>query len=123
MADTIPGPLAQVVEFLNEQMRDVDVLAVEIKRYVGGGRETFVPRVIGRSVTPRSAGTGPTLDGIVARFPGGPVRSAAQHLIDRARAAGATFEPGSRGFSIRGTCALWPQPVTVAWVYPRTSST
>ncbi len=33
VADTIPGPLAQVVEFLNEQMRDVDVLAVEIKRY------------------------------------------------------------------------------------------
>ena len=64
------------------------------------------------------AKTGPTLDGIVARFPGGPVRSVAQRLIDRARAAGATFEPGSRGFSIRGTCALWPQPVTVAWVYP-----
>ena len=106
VADTIPGPLAQVVAFLNEQMRDVDALAVEIKRYVGGGRETFVPRVIGRSVTPRSAGTGPTLDGIVARFPGGPVRSAAQRLIDRARAAGATFEPGSHGFSIRGTCAL-----------------
>ena len=52
------------------------------------------------------AKTGPTLDGIVARFPGGPVRSVAQRLIDRARAAGATFEPGSRGFSIRGTCAL-----------------
>ena len=118
VADTIPGPLAQVVEFLNEQMRDVDVLAVEIKRYVGGGRETFVPRVIGRSVKPRAAGTSLTLDGIVARFPEEPVREAAQHLIDRARAAGATFEPGSRGFSIRGACELWPQPVTVAWVYP-----
>ena len=52
-------------------MRDVDVLAVEIKRYVGGDRETFVPRVIGRSVKPRAAGTSPTLDGIVARLPEG----------------------------------------------------
>ena len=34
----------------------------------------------------------------------GAVRETARHLIDRARAAGATFEPGSGGFSIRGTC-------------------
>ncbi len=63
-------------------------------------------------------GTSPALDGIVARFSEGPVRETARHLIDRARAAGATFEPGSGGFSIRGTCELWPQPVTVAWLYP-----
>ena len=118
VADEIPEPLAQVVEFLNEQMRDVDVLAVEIKRYAGNDRETFVPRVIGRSVKPRGSRSSPTLDGIVARFPEGPVRDAAALLIARAREAGATIEAGSRGLSIRGGCELWHQPVTVAWLYP-----
>lgn len=32
VADAIPDELARVVEFLNEQMKDVDVLAVELKR-------------------------------------------------------------------------------------------
>lgn len=119
VADEIPEPLIQVVAFLNEQMRDVEVLAVEIKRYVGGGSETFVPRVIGRAVKARGRGGGsPSLEAIIDRFPEGPVRHAAQHLVDRARAAGATFEPGSRGFSIRGSCRPWPQPVSVAWLYP-----
>lgn len=35
VADRIPGELARVVEFLNEQMHDVEVLAVEVKRYAG----------------------------------------------------------------------------------------
>ena len=43
-ADEIPDSLARVVEFLNEQMHDVDVLAVEIKRYIGGGRENVLSR-------------------------------------------------------------------------------
>ncbi len=122
VADEVPDPLARVVEFLNEQMRDVDVLAVEVKRYVGGRRETFVPRVIGRSAKPGSkpgGGSGIlTMDEIVDQYPDGPVRDAVQQLIKHARDAGATFEPGSRGFSIRMKCSLWPQPVTVAWMYP-----
>ena len=121
VADEVPDSLARVVEFLNEQMRDVDVLAVEVKRYGGESRETFVPRVIGRSAKPAGSGGGSailTMDEIVSRFPDGPVRDAAQQLIKHARDAGATFEPGSRGFSIRMKCLLWPQPVTVAWLYP-----
>ncbi|MCY3645507.1 MAG: hypothetical protein OXH07_00840 [Chloroflexi bacterium] len=122
VSDEIPDSLARVVEFLNEQMRDVDVLAVEVKRYMGGRRETFVPRVIGRSAkpsaTPGGGGGILTMDEIVDRFPNGPIREAVQQLIKRARDAGATFEPGSRGFSIRMKCSVWPQPVTVAWMYP-----
>ena len=116
--DEIPDSLARVVEFLNEQMREVDVLAVEIKRYIGGGRETFVARVTGRSAKLRSMGSSLTLGDIIDRFPVGAVRSAAQQIVDCARDAGATFEPGPRGFSIRGSCQLWSQPVTVAWLYP-----
>ena len=122
VADEIPDSLTRVVEFLNEQMRDVDVLAVEINRYVGGRRETFVPRVIGRSAKPGAkpgGGSGIlTMEEIVVQYPEGPVRDAVQQLISDARDAGATFEPGSRGFSIRMKCAVWPQPVTVAWLYP-----
>ena len=51
VADSIPDELRQVVEFLNEQMPNVEVLAVEIKQFRGEGEsttKTFVPRVIGR---------------------------------------------------------------------------
>ena len=45
VADHIPDPLARVVTFLNEQMSNVEVLAVEIKRFRGRSGETLVPRV------------------------------------------------------------------------------
>jgi len=47
VADQIPRELRRVVEFLNEQMDPAEVLAVEIKQYVGQGQKTLVPRVIG----------------------------------------------------------------------------
>ncbi len=47
VADRIPRELRRVVEFLNEQMDPAEVLAVEIKHYVGQGQKTLVPRVIG----------------------------------------------------------------------------
>ena len=38
-----------MVEFLNEQMQAAEVLAIEIKQYVGGGHKTLVPRLIGQT--------------------------------------------------------------------------
>ena len=49
VADVIPPELQRIVEFLNENLVRVDVLAVEVKQYVGEGRQTLVPRVIGRT--------------------------------------------------------------------------
>ncbi|MCB9098371.1 MAG: hypothetical protein H6632_02440 [Anaerolineales bacterium] len=49
VADEIPVPLRRAVEFLNEQMDPAEVLAVEIKQYVGRGLKTPVPRVIGQT--------------------------------------------------------------------------
>src|SRR4051812_46642611 len=49
VADVIPAELRRVVEFLNVQMRPAEVLAVEIRQYLGGGIRTLVPRVIGRT--------------------------------------------------------------------------
>jgi len=49
VADEIPSELRRIVEFLNTQMDPAEVLAVEIKQYVGQGMQTLVPKVIGRT--------------------------------------------------------------------------
>ena len=52
VADEIPRELRRMVEFLNEQMDGIEVLAVEIKQYVApeGKHVAFVPRLIGQTV-------------------------------------------------------------------------
>ncbi len=47
VADEIPSELRRVVEFLNSQMEPAEVLAVEIKQFVGQEMKTLVPRVVG----------------------------------------------------------------------------
>lgn len=49
VADEIPTELQRVVEFLNEKMDTVEVLAVEIKQYTGQQMKTLVPRIIGQT--------------------------------------------------------------------------
>lgn len=49
VADKIPAELQRIVEFLNQQMDPAEVLAVEIKQYVGQGLKTLVPRVLGQT--------------------------------------------------------------------------
>lgn len=49
VADKIPRELKTIVEFLNEQMDPAEVLAIEVKQYVGEGLKTLVPRVIGQT--------------------------------------------------------------------------
>jgi hypothetical protein len=61
VADEIPRELRRVVEFLNEQMK-ADVIAIEVRQYVGEGLRTLVPRVIGETAASeqrkRPPGTG-----------------------------------------------------------------
>jgi hypothetical protein len=49
VADVIPAELRRIVEFLNEQMDPAEVLAVEIRQFVGEGMKTLVPRVMGQT--------------------------------------------------------------------------
>lgn len=49
VADVIPPELQRVVEFLNGQMKAAEVLAIEIKQYIGEGHKTLVPRVVGQT--------------------------------------------------------------------------
>lgn len=49
VADQIPRELRRVVEFLNGQMNPAEVIAIEVRQYVGPGMKTLVPRVIGQT--------------------------------------------------------------------------
>jgi hypothetical protein len=50
VADEIPTELRRVIEFLNQQMHPAEVLALEIKQYIGGTLRTLVPRIVGQTV-------------------------------------------------------------------------
>lgn len=51
VADEVPTDLQRIVEFLNGQMDPAEVLALEVKQFVGpGGLQTLVPRVIGQTI-------------------------------------------------------------------------
>ena len=123
VADEIPDPLERTVEFLNEQMPNIEVLAVEIKQFRSRHTQTLVPRVLGRIVN--SSGQGVTgrrrslnRETFLEQWTVAEERDAAQRILDVARKSGASFEWGQRGgVSIRGRCARWEQPITVAWLY------
>lgn len=60
VADEIPQELRRVVEFLNGQMDPAEVLAIEVKQYVGQKKlKTLVPRLIGQTATAQQRKTGP----------------------------------------------------------------
>lgn len=49
VADEIPKELKSIVEFLNIQMNPAEVLAVEVKQFVGEDIKTLVPKIIGNT--------------------------------------------------------------------------
>jgi len=49
VADAIPPELRRVVEFLNGQMDPAEVLAVEVRQFVGEGVKTLVPKLVGQT--------------------------------------------------------------------------
>lgn len=98
VADRIPLELRAIVEFLNRQLRQTEVYAVELTRYGGGGDlRVLVPRIHGevataakspsrRGITQRT--TRADMDAAIrARLAPGPRRVAAA-LLDHAAANG-----------------------------------
>jgi hypothetical protein len=57
VADTIPSELRAIVEFLNQHMTQVEVLAVELRQYVDehGEHQTLVPTLVGETQVARQA--------------------------------------------------------------------
>jgi hypothetical protein len=71
VADSIPTELQRVVEFLNERMSQTDVLAVEVRQYIGEGEQVLVPRVLGQTAAARQkkvAARGGAHDWDVSKF-------------------------------------------------------
>ena len=59
-----------------------------------------------------------TRETFLDRFSGEDARNSAERFLDAAQESGAEFRWGQRGVSIRIRCRLWPQPISVAWLYP-----
>ena len=126
VADGIPDELARVVEFMNEQMPRIEVLAVEVKQFQGDKGSTLVPRVIGRTSEAIAAPTrlsGARISTNRERYLGQMEQLGFRQTVERlfqitdSRPNG-TLEWGSIGASVRGRCKVWNQPLTVAWLYP-----
>lgn len=81
VADHIPDSLRRVVEFLNSQMPNLEVLAVEVKQFRGKSSQTLVPRVIGRTAAESSQRTKLTREAFLKKFPSEAARSVADQLI------------------------------------------
>ena len=121
VADEIPDPLRRVVEFLNQQMASVEVLAVEIKQFQGPNGRILVPQVFGRTAasSARSA-TGSrqrhTRESFLTAIPESADRETADRLFTTAEAAGAFLQWGSTSASIRVRCSNYQAPVSLAWI-------
>lgn len=124
VADSIPDELRQVVEFLNEQMRDVEVLAVEIKQFRGKAEsttQTFVPRVIGRlAASPGRSTSGPrrklTRELLLDEIGDDRVCAAVTRLLDVAEKNKAHLNWGAASVSIQAVSAD-ERRQTVALIY------
>lgn len=93
VADVIPGELQRIVEFLNQQMDPAEVLAIEIRQYVGDDLRTLVPRVIGLpakavEVTERRRWDEAAFFGALRAAHGDRASDAARHLLYWARDRG-----------------------------------
>jgi hypothetical protein len=129
VADELPKELRQLIEFLNEQMTDVEVLGVEIKQYAqSNSKQTaLVPRVIGATETARAAKE--TLSGTKHRTNRQELLSKCataaadffEYMIDTAEARGHLVSWGEVGFSVR---AHLPDGrlASFAYGYPKSGS-
>jgi len=124
VSDDIPDELERIVTFLNTQMPNIEVLAVEVKRFKGKSSQTLVPRVLGRALTAPKTSSGSarrklTRESFLDEYAVPNHRQVVERLIRTAEAQGANISFGSSGISIRVTCKPWTYDyVTVAWLFP-----
>lgn len=118
VADRVPVELRAIVEFLNRQMRQTDVYAVELTQYRGGGElRVLVPRIHGEVATVAKSPSGrrtaqrttrADMDAAIRAWPAPATRRTATALLDHAAAKGrleggaATYPSMSAHYSIAG---------------------
>lgn len=105
VADETTAELRRLVEFLNEKLLDVEVLAVEIRQFLGHEQKALVPRVVGlteagRRQKPDAGKSQTTRAEFLNQLPPEAV-AVFTHILDRAEAQGHTIYWGQKGFSIR----------------------
>ncbi|ARX87063.1 hypothetical protein SMD44_06544 [Streptomyces alboflavus] len=98
VADRIPLELRAIVEFLNRQLRQTDVYAVELTQYRGGGDlRVLVPRIYGEVATAAKSPSAPRatqrttraeMDAAIQARPDAEVRRVATALLEHAAANG-----------------------------------
>jgi hypothetical protein len=121
VADQTSKELRRLVEFLNDKLLDVEVLAVEIKQYQGLDHTALVPRVVGLTEAARSRKTVATASRAsttrdqfltacepeAARF--------FEHVLALGTQHGYVIYWGTKGFSLRA--ALSPSGNLASFVY------
>lgn len=60
VADEVPSELKRVVEFLNEAMQEVEVLAIEVVQYASSDETVFVPRLYGQTEEAKASSSSST---------------------------------------------------------------
>ena len=126
VADRIPDELARVVEFLNEQMPRIEVLAVEVKQFQGATLRTLVPQVIGRTAgsdPPSGDGqstrrTRLTMEQFYEQLPDQTAVQAARQMIAAAEERDAIVNRKQSALTISVQSRLRDAPLTVAWLFP-----
>jgi hypothetical protein len=104
VAEETTKELRRLVEFLNAKLADVEVLAVEIRQFVGGGQAAVVPRVIGMTEAARAVEGRPepprpepwTAEALLGKL------EASNRLADLARVRRLLTWAEGAGFSLRG---------------------
>lgn len=116
LADRLAPGLVRIIEFLNEQMRDVEVLGIELPQYTAPeGQVVYVPRVVGRTAaaveakqhrSKRAPWTEQTLLEAGAETRTSEEMALVRRLIDDVKACGGRFSWGAG--STAGVTGLYP---------------
>ena len=126
VADRIPDELARVVEFLNEQMPGIEVLAVEIKQFQGATLRTLVPQVTGRTAAvPKPGPTRRvrlTMEQFYEQLPDHAAVQAARQVIAAAEKSGGIVNRMQSSLTVGVQSTLRNAPLTVAWLFPTMNS-
>ena len=123
VAEETSRELRRLIEFLNEKLAGVDVLAVEIKQYLGHGQQVLVPRLVGLTEAAR-------INKVDTRTPrrrtnraeflekcSETARTFFDEVLDTAIQRGHVINWGELGHSIRATTASG-RAFTFAYGYP-----
>jgi hypothetical protein len=121
VTDRTPRELRRLVEFLNEKMTDVEVLAVEIKQFKGKEQRALVPRVVGFTEEAREKKEPSKLKidrtTFLSQCPPNTVTTFSR-ILDLAEARGYTIYWGTKGLSVRAYLPKADRWISFAYCWP-----